>query len=284
MALTFFDIKAITPKEKSFKLSDGDGLYLLVQPNGNKFWRFRYRYAGIEKMLALGPFPAVSIAEARVRRDAARKRLIEGVDPSVQKKLDRIAAETAARNTFGLVAEEFIENLEANGAAAATMAKNRWLLQDLAAPLANRPIAEITAAEILDLLKRIEKSGRRETARRLRGIMGAVFRLAVVTLRAPSDPTYALQGALLRANPKPRAAITDERKFGALLRAIDDFDGWPTIRAALKFAALTFARPGEVRGRVAEKFRSRNRRGAFLPSERRHASRTTFRSRAKRLR
>jgi integrase len=248
MALTFFDIKAITPKEKSFKLSDGDGLYLLVQPNGNKFWRFRYRYAGIEKMLALGPFPAVSIAEARVRRDAARKRLIEGVDPSVQKKLDRIAAETAARNTFGLVAEEFIENLEANGAAAATMAKNRWLLQDLAAPLANRPIAEITAAEILDLLKRIEKSGRRETARRLRGIMGAVFRLAVVTLRAPSDPTYALQGALLRANPKPRAAITDERKFGALLRAIDDFDGWPTIRAALKFAALTFARPGEVRG------------------------------------
>jgi len=248
MALTFFEIKSAAPKEKPFKLSDGDGLYLLVLPNGHKFWRFRYRFAGIEKMLALGPFPAVSLAEARIKRDAARKSLIEGVDPSVQKKLDRIAAETAARNTFGLVVAEFIANLEANGAAAATIAKNKWLLEDLAAPLSNRPIAEITAAEILDLLKRIEKSGRRETARRLRGIMGAVFRLAVVTLRAPGDPTHALQGALLRPNTKPRAAITDERKFGALLRAIDDFDGWPTIKAALKFAALTFARPGEVRG------------------------------------
>jgi len=247
MALTFFDIKSVAPKEKPFKLSDGDGLYLVL-PNGHKFWRFRYRFAGIEKMLALGPFPAVSLAEARIKRDAARQSLIEGVDPSVQKKLDRIAAETAARNTFGLIAEEFLANLEANGTAVATLAKNRWLLQDLAAPLSNRPIAEITAAEILDLLKRIEKSGRRETARRLRGIMGAVFRLAVVTLRAPGDPTHALQGALLRVNAKPRAAITDERKFGALLRAIDDFDGWPTIRAALKFAALTFARPGEVRG------------------------------------
>ena len=247
MALTFFDIKSVAPKEKPFKLSDGDGLYLVL-PNGHKFWRFRYRFAGIEKMLALGPFPAVSLAEARIKRDAARQSLIEGVDPSVQKKLDRIAAETAARNTFGLIAEEFLANLEAKGAAVATLAKNRWLLQDLAAPLSNRPIAEITAAEILDLLKRIEKSDRRETARRLRGIMGAVFRLAVVTLRAPGDPTHALQGALLRVNAKPRAAITDERKFGALLRAIDDFDGWPTIRAALKFAALTFARPGEVRG------------------------------------
>jgi integrase len=248
MALTFFELKAVAAKDKPYKLSDGDGLYLLVQPNGHKFWRFRYRFAGIEKMLALGPFPAVSLADARAKRDEARKRLVEGVDPSVQKKLDRIAGETAARNTFGLIVEEFLANLEANGAAPSTMSKNKWLLEDLAKPLANRPIAEITAAEILDLLKRIEKSGRRETARRLRGVMGSVFRLAVVTLRATTDPTYALQGALLRANSKPRAAITEERKFGALLRAIDDYDGWPTIKEALKFLSLTFARPGEVRG------------------------------------
>jgi integrase len=248
MALTFFDIKATSPREKPFKLSDGDGLYLLVQPNGHKFWRFRYRFAGIEKMLAIGPFPAISLSDARTKRDEARKRLMEGIDPSVQKKLNRIAAETAARNTFGLVAAEFLSNLEANGAAPATLAKNKWLLEDLAAPLANRPIAEITAAEILDLLKRIEKTGRRETARRLRGVIGTVFRLAVVTLRATGDPTSALQGALLRANTKPRAAITDEKQFGGLLRAIDEYDGWPTIKAALKFCSLTFARPGEVRG------------------------------------
>ena len=190
----------------------------------------------------------VSLAEARTKRDEAKKLLFDGVDPAVRKKLDLISAQTAARNTFRLVAAEFVSNLEANGAAASTLAKNKWLLEDLAAPLAKRPIAEITTAEILDLLKRVEKSGRRESARRLRGVVGTVFRLAVVTLRAPSDPTYALQGALLKANTKPRAAITDEKKFGGLLRAIDQYDGWPTITAALKFCALTFARPGEVRG------------------------------------
>ena len=248
MRLSHFDIQNAKSEPKPYKLADGGGLFLLVQPNGSKLWRLKYRHLGTERALSFGPYPAVSLAEARTKRDEAKKLIADGVDPSVRKKLARIAAETAARNTFGLVASEFLSNLEANGAAPSTMAKNKWLLEDLAAPLANRPIAEITAAEILDLLKRIEKTGRRETARRLRGVMGTVFRLAVVTLRAPSDPTYALQGALLRANTKPRAAITDERQFGGLLRAIDGYDGWPTIKAALKFSALTFARPGEVRG------------------------------------
>jgi len=255
MALTFFDVKAANPKDKSYRLSDGDGLYLQIQPNGSKLWRFRYRHAGIEKMLGIGPYPAVSIADARLKRDEARKLLETGVDPIVQRKHERIAAETSARTTFGLVAAEYLSNMQANGAAASTLSKNKWLLEDLASPLANRPIAEVTAAEILDLLKRVERTGRRESARRLRSTMSAVFKLAVVTLRAPSDPTYALQGALLKPNSKPRAAITDEAKFGELLRAIDVFDGWPTIRLALQFAALTFARPGEIRGA---------RRGEFL--------------------
>ena len=248
MPLSHFDIQNAKSEAKPYKLADGGGLFLLVQPNGSKLWRLKYRHLGTERALSFGRYPAVSLAEARTKRDEAKKLIADGIDPSVRKKLARIAAETAARNTFGLVAGEFLSNLEANGAARSTMAKNKWLLEDLAASLANRPIAEITAAEILDLLKRIEKTGRRETARRLRGVMGTVFRLAVVTLRAPSDPTYALQGALLRANTKPRAAITDERQFGGLLRAIDGYDGRPTIKAALKFLALTFARPGEVRG------------------------------------
>jgi integrase len=248
MSLTFFDIKAASPKEKPFKLSDGEGLYLLVQPNGHKFWRFRYRFAGIEKMLAIGPFPAISLADARGKRDAAKKLLASGKDPSAEKRIERLAMESAARNTFGLIAAEYIENLETGGKADITVEKNRWLLLDLAKPLANRPIAEITSAELLDLLKRVEKSGRRETARRLRGVIGSVFRLAIVTLRASSDPTFALKGALIPPNVKPRSAITDEKQLGGLLRAIDEFDGWPTLRAALKFCALTFARPGEVRG------------------------------------
>lgn len=248
MSLTHFDIENAKPESKPYKLADGGGLFLLIQTNGSKLWRLKYRYLGTERLLSFGPYPVVSLADARTKRDEAKKLISEGVDPAVRKKLDRIAAETAARNTFGLVAAEFLSNLEANGAAPSTMAKNKWLLENLAAPLANRPIAEITAAEVLDLLKRIEKSGRRETARRLRGVMGTVFRLAVVTLRAQNDPTYALQGALLRPNTKPRAAITDEKNFGGLLRAIDHYDGWPTIKAALQFCALTFARPGEVRG------------------------------------
>jgi integrase len=128
------------------------------------------------------------------------------------------------------------------------MVKNRWMLQELAASLAGRPMAEITPAEVLDVLKRIEKSGRRETARKLRGAIGSVFRLAVATLRASTDPTLALRGALLRPNVQHRAAITDERRLGSLMCSVDEYDGWPTIRAALQLLALTMTRPGDVRG------------------------------------
>jgi integrase len=247
MLLSYFEINAVKPRSKPFKLTDGDGLHLLVQPSGSKLWRFRYQFAGTEKMLALGAYPAVSLADARTRRDEARKQLQAGIDPSVKKKLDRLTAETATRTTFKLVAAEHVANLTANRAAPATIEKHRWLVEDVAAPIANRPIADITAAELLDLLKRVELSGRRETAKRLRATLSMVFRLAIVTLRAKTDPTVALKGALLRPNVKHRAAIVDEKAFGALLRAIDEFDGWPTIGAAMQFMALTCARPGEVR-------------------------------------
>ncbi len=248
MPLSHFTIQNAKPTGKPYKLADGGGLFLSVQPNGSKLWRLRYFYLGKERSLSIGGYPAVSLADARARRAEAKQQIAAGNDPSIQKKLNRIAAETAARTTFGLVAAEYLDRLEANGAAPATLKKNRWLLEDLARPIANRPIAEIIPAELLDLLKRVEKSGRRETARRMRGVIGSIFRYAIVTLRATSDPTYALHGALLRPNTKPRAAITDEHDFGALLRAIDSFDGWASIRAALQFLALTFARPGEVRG------------------------------------
>jgi integrase len=248
MPLNYTDVKNAKPAEKPYKLADGHGLHLLVQPTGSKFWRYRYRFNGVEKMLALGTFPATSLADARERRDAARKQLEAGVDPSLQKKLDKIASATAARNTFGMVVAEFLEQHEAKGSAEATKVKVRWLLQDVAAPLASRPIAEITPIEVLELLRRIERSGRRETARRLRAMISAVFRLAIITQRAASDPTAALQGALVPPNVKQRAAITDEKQFGRLLLAIDEYDGWPTLKAALLFTALTFARPGEVRG------------------------------------
>jgi integrase len=247
MSLSNFAIAKARANDKPIKLSDGDGLHLLVKPGGAKLWRFRYRFAGRENMLAFGAYPAVSLSGARSKRDDARKLLADGKDPSVKRKLDKIAAATAAQNTFGAVAAEYLANMEANGASEATLSKNRWLLEDLATPLAARPIAEIVPAEILDILKRVEKSGRRETARRLRGALGSVFRHAIVTLRATNDPTYPLRGALLRPIVKHRAAITDEAELGALLSSVDEYDGWPTLRAALQLLSLTMTRPGDVR-------------------------------------
>jgi integrase len=248
MSLTQLAIVNAKAKDKPLMLADGFGLHLLVQPNGSKLWRFRYRFAGRANMLTFGAFPTVSLATARSKRDDARKLLANGTDPSVKRKLDKIAAATTAQNTFGAIAAEFLAHMEANGASESTLSKNRWMLQDLAAPLSDRPITEIVAAEILIVLKRIEKTGRRESARRLRGVIGSVFRHAVVTQRATTDPTFALRGALLRVNVTHRAAITDEARLGVLMSSIDEYDGWPTIRAALQLLALTMTRPGDVRG------------------------------------
>jgi integrase len=247
MALTLFALHNAKPRETPYKLSDGNGLHLLVQPNGSKLWRFRYRFGGKENMLTFGAFPEVMLAEARGRRDEARKLLSAGVDPAEQRKLQKLAAETAKRTTFGAIALEYIAKVEAEGAAPATLDKKRWLLLDLAASLKNRPITAITPAEILLLLKRIEARGNRHTAHRLRGVIGTVFRLAVATLRATNDPTYALRGALLKENREHLPAITDEVRFGQLLRDIESYQGWPPIKAALKFQALTMSRPGDVR-------------------------------------
>lgn len=245
--LTQLAITAAKPQAKPYKLGDGGGLYLLVEPSGSKSWRFRYKIRGKENMLSFGVFPIVTLAKARARRDEAKRTIAEGKDPAQKRREDKLAAAVSASNTFGVIAEEYIAKLKDEGAAESTFDKNAWLLLDLAAPLRNRPIAELTPAEILDLLKRIEKSGRRDTARRLRGVIGSVSRYAVVTLRAQNDPTYALRGALLKPDVKHRAAITDERKLGALMLSIDEYDGWPTLRAALLLLALTMTRPGDVR-------------------------------------
>src|SRR5262249_28918669 len=157
-------------KEKPYKLSDGEGLYLFIQSNGSKWWRFRYRFGHKEKMLSLGTYPEVSLASAREKRNNARTLVAQGIDPSVQRKTDKIAAAIAADNTFGSLAKAYLKKLEDEGRAPKTLKKNRWLLEDLASPLAKRPIADIKPAEILVLLKAVEVSGARETAHRLRGV------------------------------------------------------------------------------------------------------------------
>lgn len=164
-------IEAAKPRDKPYKLTDGNGLHLLVNPNGSKLWRFRYRFAGKQLMLSLGPFPEVSLASARQKRDEARRLVAEGTNPSQQRREDKIKAQTAAENTFGAIAADLISKLEEEGKAPATIDKQKWFLEDLASDLNPRPITDITAAEILMVLRKVEKRGHKETARRLRGAM-----------------------------------------------------------------------------------------------------------------
>ncbi|QRG08724.1 tyrosine-type recombinase/integrase [Xanthobacter dioxanivorans] len=249
MPLTDLALRNAKPKDKPYKLFDGGGLHLLVNPNGSRIWRLAYRFAGKPKQLSFGPYPTVSLAEARQKREEAKKQLLGGEDPSAVRKLEKVAASVSSANTFAAVAEEFIERLRGRGIAEITLAKKRWLLADLAGPsLGHRPISEISAFEVLSVLQQIERSGRRETARRLRSSIGAVFRFAIATLRAENDPTFALRDALERPQVRHISALTDPKALGGLLRAVDEYTGWPTVRSALLFTALTFARPGEVRG------------------------------------
>ncbi len=165
--LTVVQIRALQPAPRPFKVFDSDGLYLLVQPSGALLWRFRYRCCGIERKLSLGSFPDVSLQQARRARDVAKAELDDGIDPVEEKRQKRLQAELAAKTTFEVVANEYIEKMEREGKSAATLKKARWFLE-LLAGIARRPIAAITPHELLDVLKRVERRGHHETAVRLR--------------------------------------------------------------------------------------------------------------------
>jgi integrase len=236
------------PREKPYKLSDSGGLFLLVEKNGSKLWRHAFRFDGKQKLIALGAYPSVSLGDAREGRDANKAMLAKGVDPSAQRKIDRGAARIARSNTFRIVADELLQKFEAEGDDPKTLKKKRWLLDFVKADLGDRPIAEIKAPELLEVLRKIERRGRYDTAQRARSLSGRVFRYAISTSRAERDPTTDLAGALISPKVKHRAAIIEPNAVGALLRAIDGFDdGQPTTRAALQLAALVFVRPTELR-------------------------------------
>jgi integrase len=227
------------------KLSDGGGLQLWVQPKGGNLWRFAYRFGGKQKLLAFGVYPTVSLARARQLREDARRLLADGHDPATEKK--RQAEALANAPTFRALAEEYVAKLRREGRSAATITKIDWLLTFANAAFGDEPIRQIAAPSILKVLQSLEARERYESARRLRSTLGSVFRYAIATARAEADPTYALRGALTQVKATPRAAITDPEKFGALLRAVDSFDGQPGTRIALRLLALLFPRPGELR-------------------------------------
>ena len=239
-------IRNAKPAERDTKLTDFDGLYLLVRTNGSRLWRFAYRFGGKQKQIALGAYPQVTLAEARDRREAARKLLAAAKDPSVERRLEKIA-KAAGGNSFREVAEEFLGKQRREGRSEATLSKNRWLLEPAFAAFGDRPIGEVTAPELLHALRKFELRGRYESARRLRTVAGMIFRYAIATGRATRDIALDLRGALTTPKVNHRAAITDPKELGALLRAIEGYSGQPTTRLALQLSALLFVRPGELR-------------------------------------
>lgn len=247
MSLTDVAVRQAKAAAKPYKMTDSGGLFLLVNKTGSKLWRLKYRFGGKEKLISCGKYPDVSLAEARETRDASKKLLSHGIDPSNQRLQDRLATAAAASNTFGLIAKEFIAKLEAEGRADRTINKTRWMLEDLLGVLADRPITQITAQELLQVLRRIEARGVNESTQRCRATASRVFRFAIATARAENDPTVALAGALVTPKVTHRAAITAPDKVGAMLRAIDDMDGSLVVRRALQIMALCFPRPGELR-------------------------------------
>jgi integrase len=251
MPLTALDIKQAKPASKPHKLADGGGLYLLVNPNGSKWWRWDYRIAGKRKTLSMGTYPETTLAEAREKHAAARKLLAQGADPSADRqgaKRQRVEAQQTAADTFEVVTREWMAR-EHPKLAEVTANKNRWLFETFLFPeIGHLPLTAITPRVLLDALRKIEAAGKQETARRAKIKAGQVFRYAILEGKVDADPTAALRGAVKRVKHKHHAAITDPAKIGQLLRDIDGFTGQPVTYAALKLAPLVFVRPGELRG------------------------------------
>ena len=247
MALTDLTIKRALPGTKIIKLSDGGGLQLWITPDGAKRWRIAYRFRGVQKTLAIGVYPVVGLKDARNAREDARRNLARGEDPSQVKKAAKVAQTKAGANSFGVIADELLEKKRREKKAAATLRKFEWFMSFALPALGSRPIDQISAREVLAILKEVEARGIHETARKLRTAIGDVFRYAIATARADNDPTTAFRGALVTPTVMPRAAIVAPKAFGGLLRAIEDYHGALETRAALELLALTFVRPGELR-------------------------------------
>ncbi|RSY78535.1 DUF4102 domain-containing protein [Sphingomonas koreensis] len=243
---TTVQIRSLKPEQRPYKFADSDGLFLLVQPTGALLWRFRYKVFGQERKLSLGAFPDLSLQQGRRKRDEARAQLIDGIDPVEEKRQRRLEAELAAKTTFQLVAEEYIQKMQREGKSPATIKKARWFLE-LLAGIAKRSIASVTPHELLDVLKRIERRGHHETAIRLRAFAGRVFRYGFATLRTDCNPADILRGALTVPRVKHHAEIVEPKKVGELLRPIDGYHGRPETLHALRIAPHVFLRPGELR-------------------------------------
>lgn len=247
MPLTDTSIRNAKPAAKAQKLFDGGGLFLLVTPSGQRYWRLKYRIGGKEKLLALGVYPEVSLAAARKKRDEAREKLADRVDPGEAKKAEKRAERLAALNTFKAVALEWLAAWGQTVTPASLTKKRNLFTNDVFPKIGNRPITEIDAPEIIEVLRGVDGRGVRYTANRLTGDIARVFKYGVQVGACKTNPARELQGIIPAAEEKHHAAITDPVQVGAMLRTFDSFNGTFPVRCALGLAPMLFVRPGELR-------------------------------------
>lgn len=247
MPLNDTTIRNTKPGDKPAKLFDERGLFLLVTPSGGKWWRFKYRFAGKEKLLSLGVYPDVSLKDARDRRDEARKQVAAGIDPGENRKAQKSAQADRAANSFEVVAREWFAKYSSSWVESHGTRIIRRFESNIFPWIGGRPIAEVTAPELLATVRRIEERGALETAHRALSNCGQVFRYAVATGRAERDPTGDLRGALPPVKGEHFASTTDPKRVADILRAMDGYEGTLTVRCALRLAPLVFVRPGELR-------------------------------------
>lgn len=249
MPLSDTTVRKAKPSDKPRKLRDGAGLYLLLRPDGARWWRFDYRrpVTGKRNSLSLGVYPDVGLAEARGRHSEARKLLAAGIDPGEQRKAQKAATVNRAANSFEAVADELLAIRAKKLAVGSAVRERRLLEKDLAPYIGSRPVADVTAPELLTALRKIEARGAVETAHRAKMLAGQVFRYAIATGRAERNPAPDLKGALSQPDEKHFASVTDPAAVGPMLRALHGYQGTPAVMAALKLAPLVFVRPGELR-------------------------------------
>jgi integrase len=247
MPLTDTAIRNVKPRPKPFKMFDEKGMYLLVTPSKGKWFRLKYRINCKENQISLGVYPDVSLKDARDRRDAARKLLASGIDPSQDRKRQKSLEANQAASTFEAVTREWLDKNSGAWVPAHAERKIRLFERDIFPALGKRPVAEIEPPDVLDVLQRIEARGAHETAKRAHVACAQVFRYSVATRRIKSDPSRDLRGALAPVQTEHFAATTDPKKLAGILRALDSYDGTTVVRCALRLAPLVFVRPGELR-------------------------------------
>lgn len=247
MALTDTAVRSAKPGPKPRKMTDEKGLFLIVTPKGGRWWRLKYRFDGKEKLLSLGTYPDVSLKEAREKRDDARRLLAQGIDPGQNRKDEKTERAERAANSFEVVAREWHSKQSGAWAAKHGATVMRRLERDVFPWLGERPISDITAPDLLKVLRRIEDRGALDTAHRALQNCGCIFRYAIATGRAVRDVSTDLKGALPPTRGAHFAAVTDPAKIAELMRAIDAYEGTLIVKSALRLAPLVFVRPGELR-------------------------------------